>query len=47
MRIAAAEKKLLAALAHYVVHSVRDWPGVLLAIAARMRAGERAQVFAG
>ena len=42
MRIAAAEQKLLAAGAHYVVQSVRDLPGVLLGIAARMRAGESA-----
>ncbi|MEG1769113.1 MAG: phosphonoacetaldehyde hydrolase [Comamonas sp.] len=42
MRIAAAEQKLLAAGAHYVVQSVRDLPGVLLDIAARMRAGESA-----
>lgn len=41
-RIAAADAKLRAAGAHYVVHSVRDLPEVLLAIAARMRAGERA-----
>ena len=41
-RIAAADAKLRLAGAHYVVHSVRDLPEVLLAIAARMRAGERA-----
>lgn len=41
-RIAAADAKLRLAGAHYVVHSVRELPEVLLAIAARMRAGERA-----
>lgn len=41
-RIAAADAKLRLAGAHYVVHSVRDLPEVLLAIAARMQAGERA-----
>lgn len=41
-RIAAADAKLRLAGAHYVVQSVRDLPEVLLAIAARMRAGERA-----
>lgn len=38
-RIAAAEQKLRAAGAHYVVNSIQDLPGVLLEIAARMRAG--------
>lgn len=38
-RIAAAEHKLRAAGAHYVVDSIQDLPGVLLDIAARMRAG--------
>ncbi|MOA59300.1 Phosphonoacetaldehyde hydrolase [compost metagenome] len=41
-RIAVADAKLRAAGAHYVVQSVRDLPAVLLDIAARMRAGERA-----
>lgn len=42
MRIAAAEQKLLAAGAHYVVQSVRDLSVVLLEIGAPTRAGERA-----
>ncbi|MOA35638.1 Phosphonoacetaldehyde hydrolase [compost metagenome] len=45
-RVAAAEKKLRAAGAHYVVHSIQELPGVLLDIAARMRAGANPEAVA-
>ncbi|RYF08468.1 MAG: phosphonoacetaldehyde hydrolase [Comamonadaceae bacterium] len=40
-RVEHAEKKLLAAGAHYVVRSVQELPPVLAAIAAAMRQGQR------